>query len=126
MKLAYSTIGTLSELLQTTLMRPRRIREGGGLRVVLSSGTEIRVGSFSPDGGPDWALGELQLDGQLVGKLVVECGDDGPDYELLEELYSDAMRCLYGFDDLLNELNKSPDSEGEIWIAPIAPDDIPF
>lgn len=96
--------------------------------VELPSGTQIRVGSFAPDGAPDWARAELLLNKQTVVTIAGESDDDKPDYHLIKELYSDAMRCIHGFDKLLDELIESLDSEGQIGTktSPPPDDDIPF
>ena len=75
----------------------------------------IRVAQISPSTEPDYVRVSLcKPNGQPVDHWIVEEGD--PDWELAYSLYTEAHRCVTGWDRVLTDVEKSLTEEGVIGL----------
>jgi hypothetical protein len=81
---------------------------------VLDPKATILVQWFSPDVEPDWGRAELLVDGNVVSQLTAEDGGRSDDLQLLRDIWQDAHRCVFGWDNVLEKLENVLQSEGTV------------
>lgn len=107
---------------------------GGESYTVHFKSSSIVVGLASPSHEPDYYFAELQgSDDQVIASLRAnrEAGDYEPtNRDLLQDLYFDAKRCVYGWDKILQEIESALNSKETVGTktprVESAGDDIPF
>ena len=78
--------------------------------------TRLEVGFDSPESEPDWAYANLVADEKQAATLRSE--DDSDDFILLKDLYRDAQRCLYRWDQVLDSIDKVLSEDKTIGMSP--------
>lgn len=108
----------------------RRREQFGGVRfyVEVDPRIEISVVFGSPSSSPDFATAKLFVNGKAVAEISGEDTGmpDDFDFQLARNLYLDAQRSYYGWDDALQKLNEALQSEGPIGIPAPPSADIPI
>jgi hypothetical protein len=78
--------------------------------------SKIRVGHFSPEGAPDWGIAEFEVNGDVIARITAEDDGKSEDYALLNALWQDAHRYVFGWDKVLQKLETALQSEGVVGI----------
>lgn len=98
----------------------RKGEHAGAVRfyVEVDPAIEISVVFNSPTSSPDFAMAKLFVNGKCAAEISGEDTgmQDDSDFQLARNLFLDAQRSYYGWDDALQKLNEALQSEGPIGI----------